>query len=214
MLYANQPASRWLLGLHGLAATVATAFGRNGLEYDRAAVSAGESWRLLTGSYVHTNATHLALNLAALALLYWIAPARTRTAFLLLLPMLGLGVMVSEHLLLAHRWACGLSGPLHGMAAVMLVSRQAGKAGVLLGASAVIKAGFEAWSGASAGTEALIEAPVLVEHHLIGAITGLTVAAAVVGLRYTAHRNTPDKAHEVRNPPHSCSRSSGMRDGA
>ena len=48
------------------------------LEFDRDHIAAGQTWRLLTGNFVHYGWTHLAANLGAFAALCWIAEGRSR----------------------------------------------------------------------------------------------------------------------------------------
>lgn len=48
------------------------------LEFDRGHIAAGQTWRLLTGNFVHYSWAHLAANLGAFAALCWIAEGRSR----------------------------------------------------------------------------------------------------------------------------------------
>ena len=42
------------------------------LRWDRAALSAGEAWRLVTGHFVHLDLEHALLNVAGLVLVAWL----------------------------------------------------------------------------------------------------------------------------------------------
>lgn len=172
-----------LLLLAWLAASaVATFFGPEALGYQRAAVDAGQWWRLVSGSFVHTNAAHWALDLGALVLLVALASQRTRTALLLALPLLATATMLGEHLLLGHAWAVGLSGALHGLALMLALDRCQAAVVRLVGVLAAAKVLAELVSGPAAAAAALIGAPVLVSQHALGLAAGLLFAAAGAAL--------------------------------
>ena len=87
------------------------------LRYDRTAIAAGEWWRLLTGQLVHLDASHLAMNLAALVLLWclYVEDARPREWLLIALGAVagvGLGLWFEAP---GIEWYVGLSGVLHGL---------------------------------------------------------------------------------------------------
>jgi rhomboid family GlyGly-CTERM serine protease len=50
------------------------------LEFNRAAIAAGQWWRLLTGNFVHYGWLHLAANVGAFAVLGWLAVGRASRA--------------------------------------------------------------------------------------------------------------------------------------
>lgn len=173
-----------LLLLAWLAASaVATFVGTEALGYQRAAVDAGQWWRLVSGGFVHTNAVHWALDLGAVVLLVALAAPRTRTALLLAVPLLATATMLGEHLLLAHAWAVGLSGALHGLALMLALDRRQAAVARLVGVLAAAKVLVELVSGPAAATSALIGAPVLVSQHALGLVGGLLLALVSVGLR-------------------------------
>jgi len=72
------------------------------LEFNRAAIGAGQWWRLLTGNFVHYDWLHLAANVGAFAILAWFAIERSQGA----IPLVGLfGVAVGVGV---YVWADGI----------------------------------------------------------------------------------------------------------
>ncbi len=152
------------------------------LRYERAAIAAGEWWRLVTGHLVHEDPRHLALNAGGLVLLaiLYARDARPREwALVALASALGvsLGLYAAEPGL---AWYVGLSGVLHGLWA----------AG---GLAARSRWPLESWV-----TLALLAAKLLIEHwhgpltqelggglmvitaaHRFGAVSGLAAALAL-----------------------------------
>ncbi len=90
---------------------------RAALRYDRAAVMAGEYWRILSGHFLHLGWQHLGLNLAGLGLGTWLfgsdrSPLQWLLATLLSALACGLGLLWFSP---AVGWCVGLSGVLHGL---------------------------------------------------------------------------------------------------
>lgn len=166
---------------------LATAAGPQAAGYLRAAVDAGQWWRLVSGAFVHTNVAHWALDLGALLLLVALATPAARLRLLAALPLLALMVMLGEHLLARHAWAAGLSGPLHGIAVLLAADRTQEPVTRLLGLAAIAKVLVELAWGPSAGSAELIGAPVLVSQHLLGVLAGIVLAIVVRG----AHSPAP-----------------------
>lgn len=173
-----------------LAAVLVATLGDAGalaLRYEREAIHAGAFWRLLTGHWVHLGWQHLALNLAALFLIWHLFGAALNTRSWLLL-ILALAVGQSLALLAFHpdiAWYLGLSGLLHGMlAAGALLSLRASP--LLAGVALVLllgKLALEAWQGPTAGMADWLGGAVITEAHLYGAACGLAGAAAIALLR-------------------------------
>lgn len=154
------------------------------LRYERAAIAAGEWWRLLSGHLVHLGWPHLGLNLAGLALVWllvgpylsvrawWITAlacmAGTSAGLLLGLPDLA--------------WYVGLSGMLHGLlvagAIVGATARHKDMLLLLLGIAA--KLAWEQWQGPLPGSIEAAGGPVVVEAHLYGAISGALAGGALL----------------------------------
>lgn len=164
-----------------IAVFVIGAFGSNvadALRYERSAVLQGQFWRLVTGNLVHIGPTHLALNLAGLALVCGLYPktltARQWSATLFICALtVTLGLLVFSPQI---AWYVGLSGVLHGLfVAGALVQFRHGRRSayvylVLIG----VKLALELVWGSSAEVSALIGGDVIVVAHLYGAIGGFT----------------------------------------
>lgn len=160
---------------------------RNLARYDRAALAAGEYWRLVSGHLVHLGWGHLWPNLAALlviALLLegtfgsvdWIVVGLVSAA------AIDLGLLTIDT---DVEWYVGLSGVLHGFVAAgalgLMLEKQA--LGVVLAVGVVAKLIFEQTFGAVPFTAASVGGPVIVSAHLFGAAGGLLAAAVLQVLR-------------------------------
>ncbi len=149
------------------------------LRYERTSIGAGEGWRILSGQLVHLNAMHLAMNLAALVLLWflYVEDARPRDwCFIALGSALGvgLGLYFFEP---GIAWYVGISGALHGIWAgggIACRRRWRLESGVTLALLAG-KLLLEAWHGPVSG---LLGAslPVVSAAHRLGALAGALVA--------------------------------------
>ena len=152
------------------------------LRYDRDAILAGGEWyRLLAGHLYHHDATHLAWNLAGLALVAWLF-VREYTPGQWLVILLGstaavdLGFLVLEPQL---AWYVGFSGVLHGLAAAGLVRWwMRHRDAVTLIASAVfaLKLGWEHTMGPLPFTSQTLAIPVVHAAHTYGAVGGAVTA--------------------------------------
>lgn len=148
----------------------------NVLRFDRGALLEGDVWRLLTGNVVHLGWNHLLLNLAGLALIWWLTDAAlSLKRWLIVFTATSLGVTIG--LLLWNpelRWYVGLSGMLHGvlLAGLLADMEDADCVQWLLLAGVVAKLVWEQVLGPSASTEALVGGHVVVDSHLYGAISG------------------------------------------
>lgn len=154
--------------------------------FDRAALEAGEVWRLVTGHGVHLGWSHTLLNVGALAAvtaLFADVMSRRDWAATLVLSIAAIdaGLYWLEP---ALDWYVGLSGVLHGLVltgAFRLLSRQRKLAlGVLAGL--VAKLALEALFGASPWAAVSVEGPVVVAAHLYGT-AGAAVYIAAIGVR-------------------------------
>lgn len=167
----------WLLGAAAIVLSLAGGPSSPALRYERAAVLAGEWWRLLSGHLVHLGVSHLVLNLAGLALIGWIFGPGLRAAawlWMLLASVIALG---AGFLLLSPQlnWYVGLSGVLHGLLlGAALLDRGFGRGlrlALVLGVLA--KLAWEQWAGALPFTAEAAGGPVVVDAHLYGALGGL-----------------------------------------
>ena len=171
-----------VLALVLVAVEVYRAQGGDALPYDRAAIlSSGQYWRLVTAHLIHHDLTHLAWNLAGLALVAWLFAGefdlRGWIGILVASTVaVDLGFLVLEPQL---EWYVGFSGVLHGLMAAGLCAWLWRKPDTLTALVAVLfalKLGWEHFVGALPFTASTLAIPVIHEAHTYGAIGG-TVAA-------------------------------------
>ncbi len=160
------------------------------LRYDRAAIEAGEWFRLFTANLVHLPGNtiewrgwqfhgpwHLFLNELGLLVLVLLCPERLsllvwlrRTLFLFLGMSLGLYFFAPD-----MHWYVGLSGAMHGFFVLGLVPQAVKKDIVALGCVLYLlgKLGYELYAGAPVSDEAAIGGKVALESHLWGSVSAL-----------------------------------------
>lgn len=148
--------------------------------YEREAIEAGETWRLVTGHFVHLGWGHLWLNLATLGLLAVIFD-EALSAIGCLWVLLGSIIGIDAGLYLLQpgvAWYVGLSGVLHGVIAagsLSLLGRDQTQFGLFIAAALIAKLSFEQGFGPLPFTQSASGGPVVVAAHLYGAVGG-TVA--------------------------------------
>jgi rhomboid family GlyGly-CTERM serine protease len=145
------------------------------LRYDRAAIAAGESWRLLTAHFVHLSFRHAALDLGGLLLLWALfardlSPGRWAIVILTAAAVIDYGLWFRDPRI---TWYLGLSGVLHGVlaAAAVVRLRRGGLEGWALGGLLLTKLAYEQLHGAMPFDGR--DLPVVVDAHLYGALGGL-----------------------------------------
>lgn len=151
--------------------------------WDRDALAGGEIWRFVSGHFVHLGWSHLALNLAGLALIAWIVGRTWDWLGWIAVTLASIGVIGAGFWILNPQleWYVGLSGLLHGLLAAGLVvglARQEAESVVL----AVLVAGKLAWeqlAGPLPGSEGASGGAVIVDAHLYGAVGGILAALAM-----------------------------------
>ena len=163
-----------------LLASLAGEPGRLLLRYDRAALAAGQWWRLVTAHVVHLDVRHALLNDLGLALV-WALFARDYSLRQWAAVVLGAVVAIDAGLWLCDstlEWYVGSSGALHGVMAAGALAhlRRGERDGALLSVALVAKLGYEHWAGALPFSASL---PVVVSAHLYGVIGGSAVAVFV-----------------------------------
>ena len=151
--------------------------GRRLLRYDRAALAAGEAWRLVTAHLVHLDLRHAVLNCLGLALM-WALFARDYTPRQWLLVAAASMAAIDAGLWLCDstiEWYVGSSGVLHGiMAAGTLAQLRRGeRTGWVLMGFLAVKLAYEHWVGALP----LAGSAVVVDAHLFGVAGGAAAAA-------------------------------------
>jgi rhomboid family GlyGly-CTERM serine protease len=161
--------------------------GRQWLRFDRSGIAAGEAWRLLTGHLVHLGASHAALNLAGLALVWFlVGPAFSGRQWLWIMAgsvaAIDIGLWFGVP---SVHWYVGLSGLLHGMLAAGIVAGLAGRntEAVFLAVVVAVKLAWEQFAGPLPGSEATSGGAVIVDAHLYGFIGGTLVAVTLIRVR-------------------------------
>jgi rhomboid family GlyGly-CTERM serine protease len=160
------------------------------LAWDREALAAGESWRLVSGHFVHLGWSHLVLNLAGLGLVAWITGAAYGLLRWAVIAVTTIAVIDAGfwYLYPDLDWYVGLSGVLHGLLAAGLLAgvRQRDREAIVL---AVLVAGKLLWEqtvGPLPGSESGAGGSVIVNAHLYGAVGGL------LGALLSWHRVRPE----------------------
>lgn len=153
---------------------------RESLAYQRTGVAAGELWRLLSGHLVHLGWSHLAYNLAGLALIGWlVGHAFDALRWVCVVAAGAMAIDIGFWLLdPSLAWYVGMSGVLHGvlaggvLAGLLAREREAFVLAVVL----VAKLAWEQWLGPMPGSESAAGGVVIVDAHLYGALGGLLAA--------------------------------------
>lgn len=159
------------------------------LRYDRAAIEAGEWWRLITCNFVHLPGNtiewrgfhfhgpwHLFLNELGVLVLVLLCPERLPAlVWLRRLLVLGVGMSLGLYFFAPqlHGYV-GLSGVMHGLFLLGLAPQALKKDIVALGCILYLlgKLGFELYAGAPVSDEHAIGGKVALDSHLWGAISG------------------------------------------
>jgi rhomboid family GlyGly-CTERM serine protease len=140
--------------------------------YQRAAVAAGEWWRLLSAHIVHLDARHALWNAAGLALLWALfarsyRPWRWALALALIVAAVAAGFWFLSPRL---QWYVGASALLHGVFACGAIAmiRTGERLGWLAAIALAAKLAWEQWQGPLP----LTHGPVVTVSHVYGAVGG------------------------------------------
>lgn len=162
------------------------------LRYDRAAIAAGEWWRLLTAHFVHLGVRHAVLNALGLALLWalfareW-RPRQWALITLIVTAAIDSGLWLRDPLI---SWYAGASGVLHGLMAAGVVAyvRRHDPLGWIMAGLLAAKLIYEHLEGplpfAGHGV------PVVSDAHLFGVLGGLLAALLLLVVRPRDHLST------------------------
>ena len=150
------------------------------LVYDRAAIAAGEVWRLVTGHLVHGDLRHLAANVLALMILGSVLESVLRFDVKTIAAAMLVGMLAVDGLLWTTRpplaWYCGFSGVLNTLFVLAAYGqrRRTGDAIYgLLALGGLGKIALEAWqAGSLLPTSSL---PSVIEAHFAGFVAGLAL---------------------------------------
>lgn len=163
------------------------------LRYDRAAVDAGQWWRLLSGNFVHLGWWHWFLNGLSFVLLLFLCPERlSARSWLLRIVVIGTGMCLCLHLFSPRLSTyVGLSGLVYGLFALGFGRQIAAGDRFAIACLAFVAARivWELMIGAPASEEGLIGGSVVAESHLYGVLS-----AVAYGLAAGAFRRPPATA--------------------
>jgi rhomboid family GlyGly-CTERM serine protease len=157
------------------------------LRYDRAAVAAGQWWRLLSGNLVHLGWWHLLFNVLSLVLLVLLCPERLGWAeWLRRVVLIGTGMSLCLYFFVPGLPDyVGLSGLVYGLFALGL-GRQAlrrDEIGIACLIFLAARIGWELFEGAPESETKLLGGGVVAESHLFGVVCALLYAAAAEAAR-------------------------------
>ena len=157
---------------------------REWLRFERARVSDGQLWRLITGHFAHLGAQHFLLNAAGLCLTWHLVGRSLATVQWL--AVLGCSIIAIDLgfwlLEPGLTWYVGLSGMLHGVLVAGIIAgwQQDRTTSLFLALLVTGKLAYEQWFGPLPGSEASSGGAVVVAAHLYGAIGGMIGSAAIV----------------------------------
>jgi rhomboid family GlyGly-CTERM serine protease len=161
--------------------------GREALSLYRPAVHQGEFWRLVSGHLAHLGTSHLVLNLAGLALVWYLVSDYLAAGSWLIVTAVSVagidfGLWFFEPQLV---WYVGLSGLLHGLlAAGVVAGLRSGRIEVwVLAVALVAKLAYEQFVGPLPGSEEASGGSVIVASHAWGALAGAVTAAILIRVR-------------------------------
>ena len=160
--------------------------GRDWLAFDRAAISAGEYWRLVTGHLVHLGTAHLIYNLIGLWLIWYLVgqelgPAHWCVVLVASIAAVSAGLWIFNSGL---SWYVGFSGVQHGLLVAGLASsvRHWGFDLWIVAIVIAVKLLYEQTVGPMPGSEASSGGTVIMDAHLYGAFAGV-VTGALIAIR-------------------------------
>ncbi len=148
----------------------------NLLRYQLNNVSGGEYWRIVTANFCHSNWNHLVLNLTGLILIdYLFQPFISQIQRIALFSFCVVTNVILLHNFIELSWYVGLSGALHGYltGAALLSYSQSRKLAISIIVVVGIKLTLEMNWEVNTSTSKLIEANVVEEAHLSGAISAV-----------------------------------------
>jgi rhomboid family GlyGly-CTERM serine protease len=150
---------------------------RDALSYDRAGLSAGQWWRVLSAHFVHLDPNHALLNGMGVVLMWALfardySPGRWAAIYLFSSLCISAGLWLRNP---EVSYYVGASGALHGVMTAGTIAhlRRHDFDGWILAVFIVIKLGFEQYSGALPFSDS---GTTLVDAHLYGAVGGLLLA--------------------------------------
>ena len=173
------------------------------LRYQHNEIMAGEIWRMVTANFTHSNWNHLLLNLSGLVLIdYLFQPMiKQKSRMFLLLFCLSTNVVIL-HYLIKLNWYVGLSGALHGYilgcAALTWSKAKITNSLIIVGVGLKLIAELN-WEINSA-TAGLIEANVVEESHLAGAISAVVYSFVYYISHFSKNQMKQKKGCRLKAP--------------
>ena len=159
------------------------------LQYDRAAIIAGEVWRLLAGHWAHYSPDHFFWDVLAFAALGVACERRSRARFLGCVITSALAISISVWLMLPHmqvyRGLSGIDSALFALLTVVMWNdgRLSGRPGLQVVATTgliafLVKVAFELTTGRNVFVNGIDPGTVGVPlAHIVGALCGLVIGA-------------------------------------
>lgn len=172
-------------------------------EYSRAGISRGEIWRIVSAHVVHTNAIHGVMNAAAWVLIMGVVGQQLswkRWG----LAVFTMGVGISIFLFLWNpeiKGYVGFSGVLHGllslglMFSVVVSKDKLHAVALVLFAAKIIREQLPGFN--IQHLDHLIDAPVVVDAHLYGAILGVVMFCVYYAFDYLKSRDHSSNTSKV-----------------
>lgn len=151
------------------------------LSFERGSILHGELWRIITGNLVHTNTSHLLLNLGSVLAIYslfcdHLDRARLLSLMVLLWLAVGLGIW---WLCPQTDWYMGLSGSLHGLfawGAIQDIRTGRRISGWMLFTGLLMKLFWDQYTGGQGAISGMIDARVHIGSHLLGSVAGIVLS--------------------------------------
>lgn len=150
---------------------------RDALSYDRAGLSAGQWWRVLSAHFVHLDPNHALLNGMGVVLMWALfardySPGRWAAIYLFSSLCISAGLWLWNP---EVSYYVGASGALHGVmtAGTLAHLRRRDLDGWILAVFIVAKLGFEQYNGAMPFSDS---GTTMVDAHLYGAVGGFVLA--------------------------------------
>lgn len=146
------------------------------LRYQSVEVSNGQWWRLFTANFTHSGWNHWLLNISGLILIdYLFQPTVKQSQRIFLIVFCMLSNVLLLHLFMKLHWYVGLSGALHGylIGGALLSFKQAKIHSSLIILVVTAKLISELSWEINEFTSDLIEANVIEESHLFGAVSAV-----------------------------------------
>jgi rhomboid family GlyGly-CTERM serine protease len=155
--------------------------GRSFLQFDRAAISMAELWRLISGHFVHLGPNHFFLNAFGLVLVWLLVGMHfTLRQWLIVIVVSIAGIDAGLWFFDPQlTWYVGMSGFLHGMLAAGIVKgfQAVPREATVVGVAVLMKIMFEQLIGPLPGSEQSAGGDVVVNAHLYGVLAGVATAA-------------------------------------